>query len=201
MISKPMSKRIVLLVILVMLFFLLVLTLYAEEMARIVRVVSVVDGDTLMIEYNGKREPVRLIGIDAPECTMNRKAEADSRQNGESLIETVSRGIDAKGFVENIVRVGDLVALRFDVETRDRDGMLLGYVFLPDGRMLNEEIVRARYARVVTVPPNVKYQERLLQASREARVYRRAPRKPPQPQNSKTAPPQSAENLQEDAIP
>ncbi len=201
MMSKALSKRIVLLTVLVLLFFLLVLTLYAEETARIVRVVSVVNGDTLMIEYNGKKEPVQLIGIDAPECTLNRKAEADSRQNGESLIEIVSKGIDAKVFVENIVKTGDLVALRFDVETRDRDGMLLGYVFLPDGKMLNEEIVRARYARVVTNSPNVKYQERLLQAYREAKASRRGLRKSPQSQNSKTSQPQNTDDLHEEITP
>jgi micrococcal nuclease len=34
--------------------------------------------------------------------------------------------------------------------------------------MLNEEIVKAGYANVMTVPPNVKYQERFLKAYREA---------------------------------
>ena len=56
---------------------------------------------------------------------------------------------------------------------RDRDGKMQGYVYLPDGRMLNEEILRAGYAKVVVTPPNVKYQERFLEAQKEARTYRR----------------------------
>ena len=43
------------------------------------------------------------------------------------------------------------------------------YVYLPDGKMLNEEIVKAGYAQVMTYPPNIKYQERFLKAYREAR--------------------------------
>ena len=81
-------------------------------------------------------------------------------------------GIDAKRFVR-IVKKGDMVAVVFDVQRRDKDGQLLGYVYLPDGRMLNEEIVRAGYAKVITIPPNVKYRERFLEAHKEARMYRR----------------------------
>jgi micrococcal nuclease len=55
------------------------------------------------------------------------------------------------------------------VERRDQYGRLLGYAYLSDGRMLNEEIVRAGYANLLTHPPNVKYQERFLMAYREAR--------------------------------
>jgi len=35
---------------------------------------------------------------------------------------------------------------------------------LLDGQMLNEEIVRAGYANLLTYPPNVKYHERFLRA-------------------------------------
>jgi micrococcal nuclease len=39
--------------------------------------------------------------------------------------------------------------------------------------MLNEEVVRAGYANLLTHPPNVKYQERFLKAYREARESER----------------------------
>ena len=38
-----------------------------------------------------------------------------------------------------------------------------------NGRMLNEEIVKSGYANLMTIPPNVKYQEAFLRAYREAR--------------------------------
>ncbi len=39
--------------------------------------------------------------------------------------------------------------------------------------MLNEEIVKAGYATVMTIPPNVKYQDRFLKAYKEARERKR----------------------------
>ncbi len=39
--------------------------------------------------------------------------------------------------------------------------------------MLNEEIVKAGYANVMTIPPNVKYQDRFLKAYKQARKKER----------------------------
>jgi micrococcal nuclease len=39
--------------------------------------------------------------------------------------------------------------------------------------MLNEEIVKAGYANIMTYPPNVRYQDRFVRAYREARDSRR----------------------------
>ncbi len=42
------------------------------------------------------------------------------------------------------------------------------FVYLPNDKMLNEEIVRAGYANVKTIPPNVKYEDRFLNAFKYA---------------------------------
>ncbi len=39
--------------------------------------------------------------------------------------------------------------------------------------MFNEEIVKAGYANVMTIPPNTKYQDRFLNAYQEARKRKR----------------------------
>jgi micrococcal nuclease len=49
----------------------------------------------------------------------------------------------------------------------------IDYVYLSDGRMLNEEIVKAGYATLKTVPPNAKYQQRFWKAYRGARENNR----------------------------
>ena len=46
---------------------------------------------------------------------------------------------------------------------------LLGYVYLSNGKMLNEEIVKAGYANVMTIPPDVKYKDRFSRAYQETR--------------------------------
>ena len=55
----------------------------------------------------------------------------------------------------------------------DTNFFLLAYVWLSNGKMLNEEIVKAGYASLFTHPPNVKYRERFQKAYREARENRR----------------------------
>jgi micrococcal nuclease len=39
--------------------------------------------------------------------------------------------------------------------------------------MLNEEIVKAGYAMIMTMPPNVKYKDRFLRAYKQARERKR----------------------------
>ncbi len=59
--------------------------------------------------------------------------------------------------------------LEFDVQQLDRYKRLLAYVYLEDGTFVNAWLVQHGYAAVMTVPPNVKYQELFLRLQREAR--------------------------------
>ncbi len=78
-------------------------------------------------------------------------------------------GKKATSYVKSLVKPGDLITIEFDTQQRDRYGRLLSYVYLSNGKMLNEEIVKAGYANVMTIQPNVKYQDRFLKAYQEAR--------------------------------
>lgn len=137
--------------------------------AETITIIKVVDGDTITIDYKGKRENVRLIGIDTPESIAGKKARRDSKRSHKDMNEILSSGKAAAEFTKKLAVPGDNISIEFDAEKRDRYGRLLGYVFLADGRMLNEEIISNGYASVLTVPPNVKYQERFLEAYRRAR--------------------------------
>ncbi len=142
----------------------------ARKFAVIVRVV---DGDTIKVNYGGKNEYLNLAGINAPENRLSRKAKSEAMASGENLLTIVSIGIEAERFMESHVKKGDIVTIEFDIETRDANGMLQGYVFLSDGKMLNEEIVRSGYANVVNGHRNVKYQQRLMKAYKEAKMHKR----------------------------
>jgi endonuclease YncB( thermonuclease family) len=69
--------------------------------------------------------------------------------------------------------IGSDIRLEFDHVERDSDRRLLVYVFTPEARLVNEEIVRAGLAKVLITPPNVKYKKRLLEAEEEARENKR----------------------------
>lgn len=128
-----------------------------EARARITRVV---DGDTVIVALNGRRERLRYIGIDTPE----------SVKPG-SPVECY--GKEASKRNEQLTG-GRTVRLEFDVERRDRYGRLLAYVRRnSDGLFVNAELVRSGYAQTMTIPPNVRYADRFLALQREARAARR----------------------------
>ncbi len=136
-------------------------------------VLNVVDGDTLKIEHHGRIENLRLIGIDTPESRVNKKAQKDAARNQEDLKKMILLGQEATRYVKLLVKPGDPIRVEFDRQIRDKYGRLLGYVYLADGKMLNEEIVKAGYASLLTYPPNVKYEHKFLKAYREARANHR----------------------------
>ncbi len=120
------------------------------------RVTRVVDGDTIEVVLGGRKERVRLIGIDTPETK-------DPRRPVECF------GKEAARRTAQLVG-GEWVRLSFDVEVRDKYGRLLAYVYrLRDGLFLNLALVREGFALVYTVPPNLAHQEEFLQAQRRAR--------------------------------
>ena len=82
-------------------------------------------------------------------------------------------GKRATAYVESLVSTGNTITIEFDVQERDRYGRLLGYVYLSNGKMLNEEIIKAGYAKVMTIPPDVKYKDRFLNAFKYAREAKR----------------------------
>lgn len=133
---------------------LLVLILAACVQDATVDVIRVVDGDTIVVEIDGRRERVRYIGIDTPEMNDNREA-------------ILARAREATEANELLVG-GKSVRLEFDVQRRDKYGRLLAYVWVDD-TLVNEELVRGGFARLLTIPPNVKYADRLAAALRAAR--------------------------------
>ncbi len=135
-------------------------SLHAQGFIReLVTVIKITDGDTLWVRYEGQREKLKLIGIDTPESKVNRKARKDAKRSGQDVETIIALGERSTEYVSSRVKLGIKVKIEFDIEQRDTYGRLLGYVYLPNGKMLNEEIVKAGYANVMTIPPNVKYQD------------------------------------------
>jgi micrococcal nuclease len=64
---------------------------------------------------------------------------------------------------------GMAVRLERDVAPTDQYGRLLAYVWV-GSTLVNEAMVRQGWAVLYTVPPNVKYADRLGRAQKEARA-------------------------------
>jgi micrococcal nuclease len=108
------------------------------------------DGDSFRCS-DGRR--VRLIGIDSPE----------SQQQ--------PIGAEARQALLRLLPQGSTVKLESDVAAHDQYGRVLAYVWA-GSTLVNESMVRDGWAVLYTVPPNVRYSDRLQRAQEEARARR-----------------------------
>lgn len=115
------------------------------------RVKKVFDGDTIVLE-DGTR--VRYLGINTPEV-----AHKDARAE--------YFGDKARRENAGIVR-RKKVRLEFDREKKDRFGRTLAYVFLEDGRFVNQLLVEKGCAYVFYHSSNTRYWDTLFQAQKRA---------------------------------
>lgn len=120
---------------------------------------NVVDGDTIEIERHGQLEKVRLIGIDTPETLDPRKP-------------VQCFGKEASDFSKSLM-AGKSVRLEFDplVGERDKYNRLLAYVWLQDGSMINNLLVKNGYAHEYTYrSQSYKFQSQFKQAEQSAKI-------------------------------
>lgn len=117
----------------------------------VAQVGRVIDGDTIEL-IDGRR--VRYIGIDTPEM-------GDPRKNVECFAKEAME--ENKKLVER-----QTVRLEKDTSEMDKYGRLLRYVYVGDV-FINDYLVRQGFARIDTVPPDVKFQQQFLEAQREAK--------------------------------
>lgn len=125
-------------------------------------VVKVVDGDTLDIDIpDGKYRTIRirLLGIDTPETAKSPRGE-------------MYYGPEASQFTKDTVLGKHVVIiLNENANPRDKYGRLLAYIKLPDGRILNEELISNGFAYAYTIfkhPDYEKYIE-LEEAARKGK--------------------------------
>lgn len=125
----------------------------------LVTVTKVIDGDTIEVLVDGKKESVRFIGIDTPETVDPRRPVG-------------CFGREASDATKSLL-TNKKVLLVKDVSDRDKYDRLLRYVYLPmeSNQLLfvNDYLVRAGFAHVLTYPPDVKFNDQFLKAEEAAR--------------------------------
>ena len=106
-----------------------------------------IDGDTIAVNMNGTVETVRMIGVDTPET---------HRPN--SPVQCY--GPEAAAYTKQLIG-GNRVRLQADpLDTnRDRYNRLLRYIYLPDGRMVETELISNGYGFAYTQFPFEKTDE------------------------------------------
>ncbi len=121
----------------------------------------VVDGDTLIVRVSGRRQRVRLIGVDTPESV-----------KPNTPVQCFA--IEASNRTKALLPAGTAVRLVGDVEQRDKYKRLLAYVYrASDNLFVNLTLVREGYAVPYTFPPNVAHTGEFVVAAAEARDGKR----------------------------
>ncbi|MDD3661616.1 MAG: thermonuclease family protein [Candidatus Dojkabacteria bacterium] len=123
------------------------------ETRTVAQVISITDGDTIRIMYEGESTPVRLIGIDTPET-----------ESSPDPVECF--GEEAKRKMEELLS-GQEVFYEFDETQGEQDkyGRLLLYLWrTSDDLFINEHMVKEGYAHEYTYNTPYRYQSQFQRA-------------------------------------
>jgi len=130
------------------------------------KVVGVLSSNMIMLDSN---ERVRLIGLKEMDTPKPKNIERD--KHGFIVEDLTDPRLKLEEHASRFMRdllIGERVTLKFDAQRRASDGYLEAYVYLEDGRMANDIILREGYADLQLRPPNMKHAKQLRDAYREA---------------------------------
>lgn len=124
-----------------------------------VDVISVIDGDTIKIDFEGKEQTVRYLLIDTPETN-------------HPTIGKQPLGTEATAENKRIIESGE-ASIEFDEGGRyDKYDRLLAYIYV-DGESVQEQMLASGLARVAYIyPPNTRYADEFKEVEKKAKEKR-----------------------------
>lgn len=130
-------------------------------------VVKVTNSDTLVLE-NSQR--IKLIGVESIGMPAKKYLERDEKGNVIEVEEDAFIPLEDQAIVyaQDLLE-GKKVRVEYDVNFKDAQGYTQAYVFLPDGRMANAQLLRMGFVHLRLSPPNLKYAPQLREAYQEAK--------------------------------
>lgn len=118
----------------------------------------VLDGDTLEVWVNGKKETIRLIGTNAPEIGHDPEQPfEDQDPYGQEALYTTLNGL-----------IKQQVKIELDLMQADVYGRIQAWVW-HDGKLLQERLLEEGHAYLDTFIPNVRHTQVLVEAQERAR--------------------------------
>ena len=135
-------------------------------------VVKVFASDLIVLE-DGRH--IKLIGIESAGPPPHKPVKYDDKGRVIEQPEepTISLEEQALTYAQELLE-NKKVRLEYDVDAGETSsGYLYAYVYLPDGRMANVELLRMGFVKLRIIPPNVKYEDKLSAAYQEAKKEKR----------------------------
>ena len=116
-------------------------------------VIHVSDGDTVRVEFSGRTEIIRLIGVDTPETKHPTKP-----------VECF--GPEASAHTAALLPKGTDVYIERDAEARDKYRRLLAYVYrTADNLFVNRELLAGGWGIPLSIAPNTAHETDFAAAS------------------------------------
>ncbi len=115
---------------------------YESANIKEVEYVDTVDGDTIKLMVDGKKESVRLLYVDTPESTKTKEP----------------YGYEATQFTKMILERADEIVIEYDGERYDKYGRLLAWVWV-DGVLLQEALTKNGFTKKFYDYGTYKYEE------------------------------------------
>ena len=119
----------------------------------LVRILTVIDGDTVDIEIDGRTERARLIGVNTPETKHPTKP-----------IECF--GPESSAYMTQLLPKGTDVRIERDTEARDRYGRMLLYLYRnSDNLFINLDLISRGYGTPMSIEPNTFHRNDFVHAA------------------------------------
>jgi endonuclease YncB( thermonuclease family) len=135
-------------------------------------VVKVVASDLIVLE-DGRR--IKLIGVESFGPPPRVRVQYDEKGHVIEVPQepTIPLEEQALTYAQDLLE-NKKVRLEYDVDAGDSSsGYLYAYVYLPDGRMANVELLRMGFVKLRIILPNVKFEDKLNAAYQEAKKEKR----------------------------
>lgn len=129
--------------------------------------VHIEDADTLLVEIEGVSYRIQLVGIDAPESSMNPKLQRDMERTGLSAEVLQALGLAADRRLRELLVEFHPYQLLFDPQRKDRYGRTPGDLIDAHGTLLSLRLVQEGYA--IPVGPPAQQEKKLQEAANVAR--------------------------------
>ncbi len=152
-----------------MLLLLLALSTRISQAEPTLLVIGIEDGDTLMVEIDGKAERLQLAGIDAPEVVENAKLKHDINSSGLPQVRLLQLGQLATEHLATLVTKGDLLQLIEPLGTKDRYGRITALVSSKNPVSLSAQMVKDGFATALRRhAPNSSLKSQLIKLEQQA---------------------------------
>jgi endonuclease YncB( thermonuclease family) len=140
----------------------------AEERIVPQQDITAEDGDTLVIDIDGKQQRIQLSGIDAPEDVVNPKLQVDIKRSKLNQDELLKLGKIATEQLTYLLKTQAPFVLYYNPHKRDRYGRIPGDIVNAKGESIAAQMINNGYAIVSRRAVPAALIERLLPLQQKA---------------------------------